>query len=100
MTPEVKLEVELLDTQRQPIEGKHVSFAAIDGYCTTYKDVNGVYSIDKRTDYIYEAGRLVRSLTFDTTGEGISFADAREKISGELIFDEDGKVINERFYHA
>jgi hypothetical protein len=49
MTPEVKLEIELLDTQRRPIEGRHVSFSvrAVGESRGADKDVNGIYPIDQ-----------------------------------------------------
>jgi hypothetical protein len=49
MTPEVKLEVELLDTEGQPILGRSVYFnvSAAGDSCRADNDVNGVYLIER-----------------------------------------------------
>jgi len=57
---------------------------------------DGSYSIIERTDYIYENGKLARSYTFDTLDVS-RFSEAREKASGELVFDEDGNLISGTF---
>ena len=64
MTPEVKLEVELLDAQRRSIEGRHVSFVipALGESRSVYKDVNGIYPIDQ-----VPAGRVGKISVASTT---------------------------------
>jgi hypothetical protein len=49
MTPEVKLEVELLDTEGRPIVGRYVSFMvdAVGDSRSAYKDASGIYRIDQ-----------------------------------------------------
>jgi hypothetical protein len=47
LAPEVELEVELLDSDREPIDKRHLSFRvdAADDSVRTYKSVDGVYRI-------------------------------------------------------
>ena len=49
MTPEVKLEVEVLDTEGRPIVGRHVCFivSAVGESCRSGKDANGIYRIER-----------------------------------------------------
>ncbi|MCA9395627.1 MAG: DUF3659 domain-containing protein, partial [Candidatus Omnitrophica bacterium] len=58
------------------------------------QDSDGSFSIIERTDYDYDGKRLIGTYTFDTDFDEISFDEARTKMSGDILFDDEGFLVD------